>query len=105
MATTTPRTLTLVPRRSALLGADAVGRQSGLHPEVVVRLVRLGVVDAAGGTARAPLFTRDAPSRLARAARLRRDLGLGYGGALLACELLDRIEALEERLRRYEPPR
>ena len=34
--------------------------------------------------------------------RLRRDLGLNYAGALLAGELLDRIDLLEQRLRRYE---
>ena len=35
---------------------------------------------------------------LARAARLRRDLGLNYAGAVLACELLARIDELEQRL-------
>ena len=40
--------------------------------------------------------------RLARAVRLRRDLGLNYAGAMLACDLLDRIDELERRLRRYE---
>jgi hypothetical protein len=28
---------------------------------------------------------------------------LSYAGAVLACELLARIDELEERLRRYEP--
>ena len=63
-----------------------------------------GLLEPAGGTARSPLFPRDAAARLARAARLRRDLGLNYAGAVLACELLARIDELEERLRRYEPP-
>ena len=49
-------------------------------------------------------FPPDAAARLAKAARLRRDLALNYAGAVLACELLARIEQLEERLRRYEPP-
>ena len=35
---------------------------------------------------------------LARASRLRRDLGLNYSGAVLACELLARIDELEQRL-------
>ena len=34
--------------------------------------------------------------------RLRRDLGLNYAGALLACDLLARIDDLEARLRLYE---
>jgi hypothetical protein len=37
--------------------------------------------------------------------RLRRDLGLNYAGAILACDLLARIEELEARLSRHEPPR
>jgi hypothetical protein len=35
---------------------------------------------------------------VARAERLRRDLGLNYPGAVLVCELLDRISELEARL-------
>jgi chaperone modulatory protein CbpM len=41
-------------------------------------------------------------ARIARAARLRRDLGLNYAGAVLACELLARIDELQRRLSRYE---
>jgi hypothetical protein len=92
----------LVSLRGKLLPADAVARQTGLHPELVRRLVRIGFVDLAGGTLDDPLLDPDAPARLARAMRLRRDLGLDYSGALLAAELLDRIQALEDRLRRYE---
>jgi hypothetical protein len=42
---------------------------------------------------------------VARAARLRRDLGLNWAGAVLATELLVRIDDLERRLSRYEPTR
>ena len=81
-----------------------LAREAGLHPDLVRRLIRLGALDPIGGTRAAPRFPRDAAARLARAARLRRDLGLNYAGALLACELLARIDELEARLRRYEPP-
>ena len=69
-----------------------LAREAGLHPDVVRRFVRLGLLEPAP-------FPRDAAARLARAARLRRDLGLNYAGAVLACELLARIEALEARTR------
>jgi hypothetical protein len=49
-----------------------------------------------------PLSHADAAARLARTMRLRRDLGLDYAGAILACQLLARIDELEARLRRYE---
>jgi hypothetical protein len=74
---------------------DALALESGVHPELVRRLLRLGIFDPA-----VP-FPRDAAPRIARVVRLRRDLGLNYAGALLACELLDRIELLERRLRAY----
>ena len=94
----------LSPTRGPELAASALvierlARESGLHPETVVRLVRLGLV--------APTYSPAAPALLARAARLRRDLGLDYGGAVLVCELLARIDELEERLARSasQPPR
>jgi hypothetical protein len=56
--------------------------------------MRLGLLDG-------PPFPADAASQLARAARLRRDLGLGWSGAVFACELLRRIDDLEAQLRRH----
>ena len=104
------RRVTLMPVRprttagGRAIEIDALAREAGLHPELVRRFVRLGLLETVGGTARAPLFPRDAAARLARAARLRRDLGLSYAGAVLASDLLARIDELEERLRRYELP-
>ena len=69
-----------------LADADVLARAAGLHPDLVRRLIRLGAVDPAA---------YDAAARLARITRLRRDLGLNYAGAILACELLARIERLE----------
>jgi DNA-binding transcriptional MerR regulator len=88
------------PRTAAgpLVPLDAVARESGLHPELVRRFVALGLVEPAGGTAAAPLFTRRDAADLARAARLRRDLGVGFAGAVLASELLARIDVLERQL-------
>jgi hypothetical protein len=94
-------TLTVVRRPGVsgpLLGLDALAREAGLHPELVRRFVALGLIDPAGGTSAAPLFTRDDAAALARAARLRRDLGVSYAGAVLASELLGRIEVLERQL-------
>jgi hypothetical protein len=112
MASTAPRrkTRTVValgrPRApGALVEMEVLAREAGLHPELVRRLVRLGAADPAGGTPARPLFPREAAARIARVARLRRDLGLNVAGALLACELLARIDELEARLSRHEPPR
>ena len=74
---------------------ERLARESGLHPEVVRRLVRLGLVR--------PTYSPAAPALLARAARLRRDLGLDFAGAVLACELLARIDDLQAQLDRSRP--
>jgi hypothetical protein len=66
----------------------SLAREAGLHPDLVRRLLSLGLVEP---------DAVDAAARLARAARLRRDLGLNYAGAVLACDLLARIEELEAR--------
>jgi hypothetical protein len=102
-------TATALVRRSTsngtttLVELEVLARDAGLHPALVSRLIRLGALETASGSHAHPLFPRDAAAQLARTARLRRDLGLNYAGALLACQLLDRIEELEGRLRRYEP--
>lgn len=77
---------------TALILADVrvLARRSGLHPDLVRRLIALDAVD--------PLDW-DAAARLARLARLRHDLGLNVAGAALACDLLERIEELEGRRR------
>jgi hypothetical protein len=99
----------LVRRREASDGAlvsiEVVARDAGMHPDLARRLARLGVIEPAGGTATTPLFPGEAAARLARAARLRRDLGLNVAGAVLACDLLARIEDLEDQLRLQRPQR
>jgi hypothetical protein len=85
-------TTTLTRRRRDTvvpIEVEVLAQESGLHPDLVRRLLRLGALDP---------FPRDAAARLARIARLRRDLGLNFAGALLACDLLDRIAELEEML-------
>jgi DNA-binding transcriptional MerR regulator len=81
---------------------ELLADEAGMHPELVRRLERLGLLDPVRRNGLEPLYPRDAAARLARAVRLRRDLGLNYAGAVLACELLARIDELEARLRRYE---
>lgn len=89
----------------AVIGVEVLASRAGVHPELVRRLVRSGLLEPVAGTPSAPLFRRDSAARLARALRLRRDLGLNYAGALLACDLLARIDELEGRVARYETPR
>jgi hypothetical protein len=85
---------TLVRYDAEPIEVRVAARQSGVPPALVRRFVAWGLLDDGPAD--------EAAERLARAARLRRDLGLNYAGAVLACDLLARIDELERRLSRYE---
>ena len=93
----------LVARGEGRISLDVLAAAAGLHPDLVRRLVGLGLVEPCGGTRAAPLFRRQDAALLNRALRLRRDLGLNYAGAILTCELLARIDELEAQLRAGAP--
>ncbi|MCW3033172.1 MAG: chaperone modulatory protein CbpM [Solirubrobacteraceae bacterium] len=90
-------------RDPSLVALETLAQRAGLHPETVRRLSRLGLIEPGGGTAAAPLYRARDVELLLRAVRLRGGLGLNYAGAVLACELLARIEELELRLRAGAP--
>jgi hypothetical protein len=77
-----------------------VARQAGVQISLARRYLAFGLFEACAGTSDAPLFEPICAARLAKAERLRRDLSLNYAGAVLVCELLDRIEELEAVSRR-----
>jgi hypothetical protein len=74
-----------------------VARRAGLRVSLVRRYLAFGLFEPCAGTNEAPLFPFGSAARVARAERLRRDLGLNYAGAVLVSELLDRIQELESR--------
>jgi alkylation response protein AidB-like acyl-CoA dehydrogenase len=86
---------TIVRHSSHPIEIRTLARESAVHPDLVRRFVALGLLE--------PGLPPEATAWLAKAARLRRDLGLDWAGAVLACELLARIDELERRLSRYEP--
>ncbi len=79
---------------------SVLAREAGVRIALVHRYVAFGLLEPCGGTSESPLFAPSSAGRLAKAERLRRDLGLNYAGAVLALELLDRILELEDELRR-----
>lgn len=76
-------------------------RASGLAREEVATLVEYGVFQARG-TAPAWTFASQTIVVARRAARLRSDFGLDPAGLALALTYLERIEALERRIRELE---
>jgi chaperone modulatory protein CbpM len=85
--------------RPPQLELEAFGRATGLHPELIVRLVCLGLVDASLDRSGRPVFAPTEVARVARMQRLRTGLSLNYAAMGLVLDLLDRIDSLEEALR------
>jgi hypothetical protein len=85
--------------RTTRMGLEAFGRATGLHPELIVRLVRLGLVDASLDPSGRPVFAPAELARVARMQRLRTGLSLNYAAMGLVLDLLERIDSLEEALR------
>jgi MerR HTH family regulatory protein len=77
-----------------------IARRAGVRLSLVRRYIAFGLFEPRAGAGQVPLFEARCAGRLAKAERLRRDLGLNYAGAVLACELLDRIQELEAQAAR-----
>ena len=72
---------------------------SGLHPDLIRRLVALGLIEAYRDTAGQLWFSRSELAAVARVQRLRAGFALNYAAIGLVTDLLDRIAVLEAALR------
>ena len=72
-----------------------VARRAGVRISVVRRYLEFGLFEPHPESSEAPRYDPGTAARIARAERLRRDLGLNTVGAVLVTELLDRIRELE----------
>jgi chaperone modulatory protein CbpM len=84
----------------ALFSVHDLAIRCGVEVTFVERLVELGVISAEPGQRRS--FACEVTLRVGKLARIQRDLGVNAEGAAVIIELLDRIEALEGRLRHLE---
>jgi DNA-binding transcriptional MerR regulator len=78
---------------------DSFARVTGLHPDVVRRLVALGLIEATIAPGGQMWFTPDQVAAVARISRLRSGLSLNYAAIGVVTDLLDRIAELEAALR------
>lgn len=77
-----------------------------IHPDLVLRLVRLGLLEPERDAAGHLVFSVDQLAALARIERLRAGACLNYAAIGLVVDLLDRIAMLEADLARVPlPPR
>lgn len=74
-----------------------IARRAGVRIALVRRYLEFGLFEAHPEPAESPRYDPSSAARVARAERMRRDLGLNYAGAVLVSELLDRIRELESR--------
>ncbi len=74
-------------------------RTCRVHAEWVMELVEEGVLEPVQAGGPQWRFAATSVVRVQKAQRLQRDLGVNLPGIALALELLDRIDALEARLR------
>jgi DNA-binding transcriptional MerR regulator len=79
---------------------DGFAARCGLHPDMVRRLVALGLVACQRDSRGEPSFEPSALVTVARIQRLRTGLGLNYAAIGLVLDLLDHIEELESASRR-----
>ena len=88
--------------RATRLSLDEFAAVTGMHPDLIRRLVALGLIDAHPGPAGELWFDPDALAALARVQRLRAGFALNYAAIGLVTDLLDRIVLLEAALRRAQ---
>ncbi|MGZ4690994.1 MAG: chaperone modulator CbpM [Acidimicrobiia bacterium] len=81
-----------------VMSIEVLARESDLHPELVQRLIALGALESSTAGTERQVPPGERAARLARIVRLRHDLGVNYAGALLAVDLLARIDVLEDLL-------
>ena len=74
-----------------------------LSAEHVIELVHEGIVEPIGRRPESWRFCGVSLYRVRCAQRLKVDLGLNMPGIALALDLLDEVERLRARLRRFEP--
>lgn len=92
---------------SERLYLDGFAGRCGLHPDLVVRFVALGLLRSSRDAAGQLWFDPGQLATVARIERLRAGLALNYAALGLVLELLDRIDTLETDLRtrpRSAPP-
>jgi chaperone modulatory protein CbpM len=95
-------TFALVP--VPLLAMEPFAGASGLHPELVRRLVSLGLLEASEDARGELWFSSSQVPVAARIRRLRAGLPLNYAAVGLVIDLLDRIAELEAALHTRSRP-
>ena len=90
--------------RATRLSLDEFAAVTGMHPDLIRRLVTLGFIEAHRDPAGQLWFSRSELAAVARVQRLRSGFALNYAAIGLVTDLLDRIAVLETALRGAQRP-
>ncbi|MCX5779666.1 MAG: MerR family transcriptional regulator [Firmicutes bacterium] len=85
------------PASANLLTLPEAARQARVRPELLERLMDLGLIEAEL-TSPELLFAPEVVADVGRALRLRHDLGINWVGVGLVMDLLERVGQLEREL-------
>ena len=89
--------MTTALARPALLDLETFAPAASIHPDLVKRLVTLGLLEPTPRPGGELCFGREQVAIAARMQRLRSTLALNYAALGLVADLLDRIADLEHR--------
>lgn len=84
-----------------LLDLMETARQACVHPELLQRMVDLGLIEPQQSSPEI-LFASEAVGIIGKAVRLRYQLGINWAGVGLVLDLLERIETLEREIDRLK---
>ncbi len=90
--------------RPLRMDLETFARATAAHPDLIRRLVALGLLDADRDAAGALWFSPAQLAVVARIQRLRAGFALNYAAVGLVIDLLNRIESLETALRSSGQP-
>jgi chaperone modulatory protein CbpM len=90
--------MTYALMRPLRLDLEAFARATGAHPDLVLRLVALDLIEAEQDASGALWFGPAQIGEVGRILRLRSAFALNYASLGLVCDLLDRIAVLESVL-------
>jgi chaperone modulatory protein CbpM len=93
-----PQSVVVLDEAEEITLADLT-RTCRVHAEWVMELIEEGVLEPRQAGGAQWRFSATSIVRVEKARRLQRDLGVNLPGIALALQLLDRIDALEARLR------
>lgn len=85
--------------RPVRLNLEAFARATGTHPDLIRRLVALGILEADRDASGELWFPPSQLAAMGRVQRLRAGFALNYAALGLVTDLLDRIAELEAALR------